>query len=161
MPVTTDRPAEFDAKVMQYYGALKTRAWRVTKDSDRAQSLAADTVILALEKWQTYREGKTMWPWLVWLMRDVAKRRWSAANSLKRTPRYDANAAAHQPAAQEHFVDLVRITETLSQSNDGRTLLAHALGHTSADMAAARGISRQGVTQAFGRARKALFARGL
>jgi DNA-directed RNA polymerase specialized sigma24 family protein len=152
-----ERPAEFDAKVMARYSVLKNRARRITKNENAAVDLVTDTIMLALKRWQSYRDGPTMWPWLCLTMKECARSNWSKMNRAVKTTSNDIVMMniSTQPS-QYHSLALRDALKILDKIKHGDVLIDHSLGHSSNDIARNLGISQQAVINGFGKARERL-----
>lgn len=142
--IVTERPPEFDAKVMAHVKALGKLAWMKTRNRDAANDLVSDTVILALHRWQNYNPKWAMWTWLKLLMRGKARDNWIAGKSrieMIGTSTEYFNAAT--PPNQEARVALNEALATLDTIKNGDLVLGRAMGDVSAETARTRGVSRQ------------------
>lgn len=154
-PVTT-RPAEFDARVMEYLPGLRRLAMKLAPPQYR-EDLVSDTVLSALENWQSFREDGGMWGWLKWRMRNVVSAQAYHATRLKRHGRrVSLESASHlaEPPRQVAAAELSIALESLARVNNGDLILRAAQGETFGEIAAERGVSRQRIHQVAARARK-------
>lgn len=158
---TTERPADFDAAVMAYRPGLLNLARRY-KSVRHYEDLVTDTIICALENWQSYRPDGGMWKWLSWLMRGVVSNQATAAARQKRTAEIvpidrltiDKLTIA-TPPNQEHHADLTRVVGKL-EGRDGDVLLRRALGEPLIEICRSHGISSERGRQLEARARSKL-----
>lgn len=145
----TNRPAEFDARVMAYLPGLRKLASKMVPRQYR-DDLVTDTIMFALERWQNFREDGGMWNWLAWNMRGIvtngAKK---AANDKKRVvfvPIEDhMNLAV--PAAQDGYAELSDALRHISAHRHGSVLLRRAMGDGLKEIAVDRGTSVEWIRQ--------------
>lgn len=157
MSLVTDRPADFDAKVMAHHAALKSRAWRITKNKSVANDLVTDTVILALKRWRSYRDGPTMWPWLCLTMKECARDNWAKMQRAVKTTNNDVAFMSARTQPNQYYALVLKDTlRSLDDIKHGDTLIAHSLGHGSGFLAKKNGISQQAIINRFGKARARL-----
>ncbi len=156
---TTERPAEFDARVMAYLPGLRRLAAKYVPRPYR-EDLVTDTIMYALERWQNYREDGGMWNWLSWNMRGIATNAAKKAASQKNRAIFVP--LTHQDSAvapaQEGYVQLSEALRLVSAHRHGTVLLRRAMGDGLKEIAVDRGTSVEWVRQMEVAARKAVRA---
>ncbi|PDS97546.1 hypothetical protein CO659_12865 [Rhizobium sp. S9] len=149
-----ERPASFDARVMEYLPGLKRLAAKRVPPMYR-DDLVTDTIAYAIEHWRNFREDGGMWNWLVWQMRGILKNEATkaavrAANisfvPLDRSVPTDRSMRFSVPPNQ---VDYVELCETLGDldTRDGGVVIRRAMGETLPVIAADLGVSAERVRQ--------------
>lgn len=156
---TTERPADFDARVMTYMPGLRRLAAKHVPRPYR-EDLVNDTVMYALENWRNYRETGAMWSWLEWTMRGIV------TNAAKKAATRDKHVRfvplTHQDSAiapaQEGYVRLSEALRGLAAHRHGTVLMRRAMGDTLREIAADRGATKEWVRQMEVSARRELRA---
>ena len=145
----TNRPKEFDDRVMAYLPGLRRLAAKYVPRAYQ-DDLVTDTIMFALGKWQNFREDGGLWNWLAWNMRGIvtngavsARRRKAIATFV---PIEDVANLATAPA-QEGYVELSQALARLSSIKHGEVLIRRAMGDGLKEVAEERGLSRQRIQQ--------------
>lgn len=145
----TNRPVDFDARVMAYLPGLRRLAAKYVPRPYR-DDLVTDTIMFALERWQNFREDGGMWNWLTWSMRGIATNAAKkAANDKKRVvfvPIED-HMNLSVPAAQDGYAELSDALRHISTHRHGSVLLRRAMGDGLKEIAVDRGTSVEWVRQ--------------
>lgn len=156
---TTDRPADFDARVMAYLPGLRRLAAKYVPRPYR-EDLVTDTIMYTLERWQNYREDGGMWNWLAWNMRGIATNAAKKAASQKNRAIF-VPLTHHDSAvapAQEGYVQLSEALRRVSAHRHGSVLLRRAMGDTLREIASDRGTTVEWARQMEVAARRELRA---
>ena len=144
----TNRPAEFDDRVMAYLPGLRRLAAKYVPRPYR-EDLVNDTIMFALERWQNYREDGGMWNWLAWNMRGIATNAAKKAASQKNRAIF-VPLTHHDSAvapAQEGYVQLSEALRLVSAHRHGSVLLRRAMGDGLKEIAVDRGTPVEWVRQ--------------
>lgn len=155
----TDRPAEFDRRLVAHIPNMKRTATRFAKGDDRTEILQ-DALAHALAKWATFRNEAGDYAgfatWCTWQVRAVVELRREAAGAAKRAAKLSPIEKADLTVGprQENIVFAGQVVRRLSRSRDGRILLQAAKGEKKIDIAKRRGISGERVRQLSERARE-------
>lgn len=157
----TERPADFDARVLAYMPGLRALAKRYVPQEYR-EDLVTDTIIYALDKWQNFRPDGGMWNWLSWTMRGIVSNRAERASTKTRkgvqfVPLEDVAFMASTPPTQEDAVIAKDMLSRLPRNKGGRILLKRGLGYSLAEIGQRRRrpVSAERVRQMEVDARKA------
>lgn len=164
MSAAIERPAEFDARVMQYLPGLKKLARKFTRSTEDRDDLVTDTVLFALRNWQSFREDGGFWLWLSWNMRGIASERTRKSQSPKHCGKHvpfdpdDPILQARLSTApvQDVGLHLEQAVRLVADIRHGDVLLRVANGETLASIAAERGLSKQRLSQMLAAARDEL-----
>ncbi len=145
--VADERPAEFDARLMGYLPALYAMAKRLVPPEKR-EDLVQDTIAKALQNWRNFREDGGFYNWLRFIIRSTAH----APKRLKRPLRYvsdpDGKIANTRgvTGGQEEWLELLDALRILDSKPDQKAAcLAIAMNGTSAEAAAADGVTTQAI----------------
>lgn len=156
MTTTTQRPPEFDARVMAYLPGLRKLARRYRGGSEARNDLVTDTIMRALEKWERFREDGDFWNFLIWTMRDVVsgqaqhRARRLGLQLVSNDVKY-MNAST--PAQQLGFSELSDAIRRLPAGREGVVILRRAMGDELQEIGADFGVSAERVRQIETRAR--------
>ncbi|TPJ86932.1 MULTISPECIES: sigma-70 family RNA polymerase sigma factor [unclassified Mesorhizobium] len=156
------RPKEFDAKVIQWLPFLRKMAFKMERSAQDREDLVNETVVTALHRWASYREGGSFPGWLVFQMRERchamrSKKSSAAALSLdakeemagsndNHAPWFRDLSAASLPATQSDAVELAQVFDAIPRRY--HTVMAKlAAGYEQKEIAASEGVSRQAIHQ--------------
>ncbi|MDO3431158.1 sigma-70 family RNA polymerase sigma factor [Rhizobium sp. CBN3] len=144
-----NRPAEFDARVMQYKQGLEVLARKLTKTKEEREDLVTDTIIYCLSHWRSFRPEGGFYNWLYWSMRGVLSLRRDAARrqlSIVEDPEGRLMALRGTAPAQ---LDRVQLTQTLAAMSErgGGVVIRRAMGETLPVIAADLGVTAERVRQ--------------
>lgn len=156
-PPKHSRPATFDRQVLSYEPFLHRMSARFAHESDR-EDLVQSTIEQALRLWASYNPAKNLGGWLVYQMRHIAFTERAKKRPLiadKDDPRLQ-----QEPARQESIVYVASALRAIDASPHADVMLLVALGHTSEEIAAMRGVSRQRVHQKITAFRRAAVVAG-
>lgn len=160
-PANDNRPAEFDARVMQYVPGLRKMAANRVPMQYR-EDLVTDTIICALAHWKNFREDGGMWNWLAWQMRGILKNEATKAalraKHIQFVPIEDHMRFSVPPTQLDH----VELSQTLDvmDTREGAILLRRAMSDESLDeIGVDFGISGERVRQIESKERNRLRAR--
>lgn len=145
----TQRPAEFDARLMAYYPGMRKLAAKYVPRQYR-EDLVTDTIMYCLSHWQSFREDGGFWAWIKWCMRGVVSNQAQAAVARKGLALVNddfAYAAAATPAAQERYAELSAVLGQLSGTRNGRVVLRRAMGDQLLEIANDIGVTKARVDQ--------------
>jgi RNA polymerase sigma factor (sigma-70 family) len=148
-PSNDNRPASFDAEVLAFRPGLYAYALR--KYGDRAEDLVQDTLVAALARWRSYRPGKSVLPWLKFMMSHVRYKQ----DCARRVQVVHTDADAPVAASQEHAAS-INMALSRTPPRVRSMLLMEAAGHTLAEVGEAHGVTRQRVLQVIKEERAAL-----
>ena len=154
---TTERPADFDARVMAYLPGLRRLAAKYVPRPYR-EDLVTDTIIYALDRWKNYREDGGMWNWLSWNMRGIATNAAKKVASQKNRAIF-VPLTHHDSAvapAQEGYVQLSEALRLVASHRHGSVLLRRAMGDGLKEIAVERGTTVEWARQMEVAARKAV-----
>lgn len=155
----TNRPAEFDRRLVAHIPNMKRAAWRRAKGDDSAEILQ-DALAHALAKWATFRNEAGDYvgfaTWCSWQVRAVVEKRRESARAAKRAAKFAPFDRVTPTVAprQENIVYAGQVVRRLSRSRDGRILLQAAKGESKTDIGKRRGITGERVRQLSERARE-------
>ncbi len=164
MSAVTERPPEFDRRVMQYLPGLKTLARKFTRTTEERDDLVTDTIAKALEDWQKFREDGGFWNWLYWTMRGIAgnrvqydRRRIDLGSQLDvQHACADSLVELSVRPTQGVRLDLADALLIVGSLRHGDILMRVANGETLRAIAAERGLSKERVRQLVAAARREL-----
>lgn len=155
----TDRPAEFDRRLVAHIPNMRRTATRFAKGDDRTEILQ-DALTYALDRWATFRNANGDYAgfatWCTWQVRAVVHRRRERADAAKREAKFAPieKITATVAPRQENIVFAGQVVRRLSRTRDGRILLQAAKGEKKMDIGKRRGISGERVRQLSERARE-------
>lgn len=168
---TVDRPASFDAAVIQWLPFLRKMAYRLERNRQDREDLVNETVATALKRWENYNASFALPGWLAFQMRSVvndARRRKRVATVSYSTARErefddDGNGGSMRtlldrhvvPPSQDDIVCARQVVDALS-GRDGDVVLRHAMGDTLEEIGQQYGITRERVRQIETRGRAAV-----
>ncbi len=144
--IVTERPPEFDAKVMAFYPGLLNHAWKLTRDRDRQMDLVSDTVAMALHRWQSYDSKYAIWTWLKLTMQEVRRDRARAKTRQVKAITPDSDEDSYMPSTPENQVDHAHLSSVLrliAKIKNGGHILRYAMGDTFREIGAANGNTAQ------------------
>jgi RNA polymerase sigma factor (sigma-70 family) len=144
-----NRPAAFDARLMEYMPGLTVLARKLTRSPKEREDLVTDTIIYCLAHWTSYREGGGFWNWLYWSMRGVlSARRDAAGRQLVVVDDADGRllAGRHVDATQIVHMELVQTLETMN-TRAGNIVIRRAMGDTLGEIGADLGVKAERVRQ--------------
>lgn len=164
MSAVTERPPEFDARVMQYLPGLRKLARKFTRSTEERDDLVTDTIAKALEDWQKFREDGGFWNWLYWTMRGIAGKGHKADRTricLGAAAPFEADDPVLQARfstapVQDVMLDLEDAVRLAGRIRNGDMLLRVAGGETLRTIAEERGLSHQRIQQMVAAARSEL-----
>lgn len=161
--MTQSRPAEFDARVMQYYPHLRRLSFKLTRNVNEQEELLHDTIAHLLENWTKFRPDGGFYNWITFMMRYLAQEnRRKVRRRANRAPTVNDEKAMAAAATDPNQFDSAALREALShlpQSRDGQVLIRRAMGDTLVEIAADYGISNERARQIESQERKRLKAR--
>lgn len=141
--IATERPPEFDAKVMAHISALRKLAWRKIRNRDAANDLVSDTVILALHRWQNYNPKWAMWTWLGMLMKGKARDNWMARNRrIEMVAEGTEYNNAPEGGSQLDALELADVLRRAKKIPNSDVPIRLAYGDSSEQLAAERGVTK-------------------
>lgn len=165
----TDRPPEFDAKIVQWMPFLRKMARRMESRSQDREELIQNTVMTALHRWASYKEDGSFPGWLVFQMREqcaVHRRRAARRKetSLSKTHfvgidevvTFDNWTVVSAPATQEQHTEARQVIDAMGDGRPGSVLLRLAMGEELREIGDDLGVSRARVQQIGARARSDL-----
>lgn len=156
----TQRPAEFDARLMAYLPGLRKLAAKMVPRQYR-EDLVTDTIMFALERWENFREDGGMWGWLSWNMRGIVTNSAKKAANERKTAVFipiEDHMNLSVAGEQEGYVDLSDALRRAASHRHGPVLLRRAMGDSLKEIAAERGVSIERVRQQEEAARASLRA---
>lgn len=155
----TQRPASFDAMLVQYRPGLSRLAFKMGFKGEDREDLVTDTIIHCLKHWRTYRPGDAGWNYLYWVMRGVASNKKTvASHRIRFVDDPDGRLAARLETkpSQEHYVELSQTLAHLS-GRGGAVIMRRAMtDDTLTAIGSDMGVSRPRVQQIEARARRRL-----
>ncbi|MBY3543636.1 sigma-70 family RNA polymerase sigma factor [Rhizobium laguerreae] len=145
------RPAEFDARLMNYFPHLRRLAGRLSNNKTEQEDLFQDSIAYVLSHWTSFRPDGGFYNWITLCMRHVAQngRRKSQLRSRHMPTVSDerAMAAVMTPPNQ---TDAVALNETLAALDPGRSgdvVMMRAMGETLDVIGTKYGIGKERVRQ--------------
>jgi RNA polymerase sigma factor (sigma-70 family) len=144
-----ERPATFDARLMQYRPGLIKLAGKFTTTREERNDLVTDTIIHCLKNWRSFREDGGFWNWLYWSMRGVVgNKREGIKARIQLVQDTDGVFAATRGTAPSQL-DYVELSQTLSKmtGRGGKIVVRRAMGETLPVIAADLGITAERVRQ--------------
>jgi len=171
----TDRPIEFDDRVMDYLPGLYAKAGRLVRPENRSE-LVQETLVTAFANWESFEHRGSNWEglytWLVFRMRGVTSR-WGRKNARVEMLSLDAGfntedgdaenylEQASTPPTQEEATEIAltlrNITKCMSR-REGDVLKFRMMGHQMPEIAEIYGVSKQAIAKTLGTARGKLEA---
>lgn len=148
----TDRPPEFDARVLQWMPLLRKMAYRFERIAQDREDLVNATVEVALRRWESFRDGGCFSGWLIFQMRSVLGEQRVKTKVRKRIlTKFGATHEAQlfdgwsvSPASQELAVELAQVTDAFPPRY--RELMTKiAIGYEQQEIADEEGVTRQAV----------------
>lgn len=156
------RPADFDARIVQYLPGLRAFAQKNGFRGDERDDLVADTVVYCLANWTKYRPDGSFWSYLRWSMRGQISVRRDYARRRKRRglivddPTGRIMESVSTPPEQEWRVDLGR-TLRAAEKVGAEIVVRRAVTDDTLDVIAVeRGVTRARVGQIVESRRKRL-----
>lgn len=161
----TNRPAEFDALVLQWMPFLHKMARRLERNAQDREDLINETVAVVLHRWASYREDGNFPGWLALSMREcVAALRRRQRRARENECSYDgalrlnfrggdddfnvAKCDMHgEPARQDNIVELTQVVEAIPAGRPRDILTRLACGDNGEEIGRDYGISRERVRQ--------------
>lgn len=140
------RPKSFDDRVLSYLPALKALAARMEKMPHNRQDLINDTIVSALQRWQSFREDGAMFSWLKFTMRGIQSNR-AKMRAGRLAKSILMGVKTFSEPNQEHYADLSIAFDKLSGVKHGDVLLKSAVGNTDISIAHELGMSKQNVNK--------------
>ena len=166
-----NRPAEFDAAVLQWLPFLHKMAARLERNKQDREDLVNETIATALKRWAGYKQEGSLPGWLVFQMRSVVndarrkKRVPTFSYSTARVVEFDDDGAGNvpktiidrlgSPARQEDIVCARQVVDALT-GRDGDVVLRPPMGDTLEAIGAGMGITRERARQIEARGRAAV-----
>ena len=147
------RPASFDAAVLEWRPLLRKLAARFEPKRQDREDLVQETIMTALHRWASYRPEAKLSTWLMFQMRAVVQAR-------QRKPQVDTvgtdeiQDTVTVPATQAALVPARRALAQLGDTRGERALVRLAAGETGQEIADTMGISRERVRQIMNVARE-------
>lgn len=144
------RPAEFDARVMAYVPGLRNLARRYRRTDEQRNDLVTDTIMSALDRWQSYRADGGMWNWLAWTMRGIVSNHAQQAAVRRKHIKFVAmDDVPHAPIEtnQEDYADLSSALAALGRVKNGDVVMRRAMGDSLREIAEDRGVTAERVRQ--------------
>lgn len=155
-----NRPAEFDARVMQYYPHLRNLSFKLTRNTLEQEDLLNETIARPLENWTKFRPDGGFYNWITFMMRSYAQeKRRTEKRRAKRAPMVNDEKALAAAATMPNQFDSAALREALDrvpESRDGTVLIRRAMGDTLVEIAADYGISNERARQIESQERKRL-----
>lgn len=161
----TDRPREFDERLLAYLPGLRAAARRIVHSADQREDIINDTIVYVLDHWQNFREDKAnpsrgFYRWLTWQMRAIIQNK-SRKRKLPTGSSLDVAARRVGVNAEQHdALEARQIIEMIEPSRGGVALLRRGMGMRFREIGDELGVSttraQQLSEQALGELRAAL-----
>ena len=145
------RPAEFDARLMNYFPHLRRLAHKLTNSASEREDLLHDSIAYILTNWGKFRPDGGFYNWITFMMRNVAqeKRRKERRRSKHMTTTHDERAMA-SVAVLPNQLDTIELREALNcmpEGRDGEIVMRRAMGDTLVEIGADLGVGRERARQ--------------
>lgn len=154
----SDRPPEFDARLLSYLPGMKKLAYKFGYKGDDAAELVQETMTYALEHWQNFREEGGFYSWVAFQMRGViSNSTWTRKNRQRLMDEAfpeESRSSLTMPN-QEQYAELCGTLRRVT-GRDGGVLIRLAMGDQLAEIAGDMGVSRERARQLGARARARL-----
>lgn len=153
----TQRPREFDARVIQWMPLLRKLANRLVTNANDRDDVVQDTIESALSNWKSFVAGNKFPGWLAWRMRGViSDRRRKRAVALETNDVPEHPISGNQEEVAELGLVLSRMADaTCPQQTPAQMARANeivlrvATGATLSEIAAEDGCSNRNVHQIY------------
>lgn len=153
----TPRPAEFDARVLQWMPFLHKLAYRFERNAQDREDLINETVEVALRRWASYRYEGSFSAWLSFQMRervaDIRRRsrrhiaepleHITETTNLDGEPYAARSTHATEDANHDNIVELDQVRAALKPGRVADMVMRIAAGEEYSAVAARYGVSRQ------------------
>ncbi|MBB2819029.1 UNVERIFIED_ORG: RNA polymerase sigma factor (sigma-70 family) [Rhizobium esperanzae] len=157
------RPAEFDARLMNYFPHLKRLAGKLTNNKTEQEDLFQESLAYILSHWTSFRPDGGFYNWITLTMRHVAQNgRRKAQVRSRHMPTVSDERAMAAVMTPPNQADAVELNETLADLNPGRSgeiVMLRAMGETLEFIGTKYGIGKERVRQIEAQERDRLRAR--
>lgn len=147
--VSDNRPAEIDARIMQYLPGLNVLARKLTRNAEEREDLVTDTIIYCLRNWRSYREDGGFYNWMYWSMRGVLSLRRDATRrrlAIVEDPEGRLMALRGTAPTQMDHVELTQTLAAMSERGGG-VVIRRAMGDGLAEIGVDLGLCKERVRQ--------------
>lgn len=154
----SERPASFDARIMEYQPGLRKLASKFTATREERDDLVTDTIIYCLRNWQSFREDGGFWNWLYWSMRGVVSNKRDAVKARITLVQDSDGVFASRRGTAPSQLEYVELCQTLKRLNTraGGVVVRRAMGETLPEIGADIGVTAERVRQIEEKERKRL-----
>lgn len=155
-PANDNRPAEFDAMLVAHIPYVRKAVAYRANSSEPREEYVQIVLMKAMERWANYRTSDSFRQWLKWIVRQTLTNQRSlkkitvAMGGMEDLPQQATGARQH------NLLEAKMVVEAAMQSD---ILSAIALGETTPEIAASRGVHRNAIRQAANRHREKYLAK--
>lgn len=149
----TNRPKEFDDRLLAYLPAIKKMVNRYDFTYEEKEDLISETFTSCLEGWEKYREDGGFYRWIWWMVRYNVK---LATDRKKRDSRIgEVDLVGHLECNQEHFCNIISLENVLSE-RELDILIKRAIGYGIVELSSFFSIGKSQISVIEHSARKKL-----
>lgn len=150
----TDRPAEFDRRLLSHLPLLQRLAQKYVHPNEREDAVQ-DAYLYALSAWRKFIPERSFYKWLIWQFRHACTNRKNRHNSYNKCNAAVIGSAQTSTAPQqENIVEARQVINMLTGTRDGDILVKRAMGMGINELAPQYGVKRSRIGQLADQARE-------